>query len=251
MTDRHATNSQKKFYARKTDVIASDFIGQKFHKVTVISQGERPKLALMECECGKRFVDEVSKFRGGHKKSCGCNYERHGKAVQGMKIPEYGVWCNMLSRCNDPKAGGYRNYGGRGIKVCDRWFYSFKSFLDDMGERPTPKHTLERVDNDGNYEPLNCKWATREEQGRNRRNTHPVFIKGVRHSFRSACKEIGVSYSAERCFLERASAQEIIDARLRGDFDFASRPSGKGPRRKYASLSPEAPYLRNAQSEAQ
>lgn len=98
------------------------------------------------------------------------------------RSPIYAVHQNMKQKCKSVNHPDYRYYGGRGIKVCDRWKY-FKNFYDDMGERPTPNHTLERIDNDGDYEPSNCKWATRLEQARNRRVRvdNKVGIPGVSH----------------------------------------------------------------------
>lgn len=105
-------------------------------------------------------------------------YELHGEAGKYNKTTEYVIYCNMLTRCYNPKATFYEYYGGRGIKVCDRWRESFSVFLADVGRRPDLKHTLDRIDNDGNYEPSNVRWATRGEQLRNRRDNRAITANG-------------------------------------------------------------------------
>lgn len=91
-------------------------------------------------------------------------------------VTEYRAWQGMKDRCYNPNCKGYKNYGGRGIKVCDRWF-EYSNFLEDMGRKPTSKHTLERVNNNGDYDPLNCAWRLRKWQSRNRRNVKMTVAK--------------------------------------------------------------------------
>jgi len=94
-------------------------------------------------------------------------FERHSK----WNTPEYRAWHNMIQRCHNPENTGYYNYGNRGIKVCDRWRYSFKNFFEDVGAKPSPELTLERIDNDKGYEPGNVVWIDRECQANNRRKS--------------------------------------------------------------------------------
>jgi hypothetical protein len=115
----------------------------------------------------------------GLTQSCGClareqtkkRMLRHGESPAGgwnLESPEYRIWVAMRQRCRDPRHGSFKYYGGRGIAVCERW-KSYENFLADMGRKPSPAHSLDRIDNDGNYEPTNCRWATRTEQNKNKR----------------------------------------------------------------------------------
>lgn len=103
---------------------------------------------------------------------------RHGYKTAGKYSPEYSIWMNMRSRCGNPKNNRYVNYGARGIRVCDRWDADFLNFLADMGRRPSDQHSIDRIDNDGNYEPSNCKWSTRAEQCRNRTTSRFIEFQG-------------------------------------------------------------------------
>lgn len=106
----------------------------------------------------------------------------HGHTVSRRDTPTYRSWASMVNRCTNPKTPNFANYGGRGITVCDRWRLSFVAFLADMGERPSLEHSLDRwPNNDGNYKPGNCRWATQSEQCRNRRTCRPILCSDGRH----------------------------------------------------------------------
>ncbi len=137
--------------------------------------------AKFRCYCGKEFITRITSVKTGTTKSCGCYniFKRHtcnvthGATIGGKYRSEYGTWLAMKDRCIRPSCKSYHHYGGRGITVCDRWKKSFQKFIDDMGMRPSKKHSLERINNNKGYSPANCKWATRTEQNRNlRKNVH-------------------------------------------------------------------------------
>jgi hypothetical protein len=163
-----------------------DLTGQRFGRLKVrwpAGIGGHHVYWLASCRCGNLTIVKGTHLTSGGVQSCGCLVRdtsrelirrkhpclRHGDAKKGHVTAEHVCWQSMRRRCENPKDGSYKNYGARGIKVCPRW-HVFENFLADMGRKPSPQHSIDRFpDNDGNYEPGNCRWATRSQQMLNRR----------------------------------------------------------------------------------
>ena len=186
--------------------------GDRYGMLTII--GEVPKIGQyrafkLKCDCGNRYIAKLNHLRRTDQpvRSCGCqqlnalDQRTHGRS----KTTIYITWTGMKRRCQNPNDRSYPDYGGRGIRVCERW-QTFENFLADMGERPSDKHQLDRIDNDGNYEPSNVRWATRQLQIRNRRK-----ISGTKSQYR------GVDFWNN----EKWRARLVIDGKLKhiGMFD--------------------------------
>lgn len=178
-------------------------LGIKYERLTVIEFFDIDPVYgmarwLCQCECGNTSV--IYGTSVGKTKSCGClaieNMKkvsfRHGETVgNGPRSTEYKTWDSIKQRCANPNSTHYVHYGGRGIKVCARWIDSFQNFLSDMGRKPSPNHTIERNDTNGNYEPSNCRWATNDDQQNNRRNNRTAEFQGKTQTFARWERELG------------------------------------------------------------
>ncbi len=160
------------------------------------------------CICGREKIVATLRLTSGNVRSCGClklETQRTNSLTHGLSASnEYYAWSAMKKRCQKPTCKKYPYYGGRGIRLCKRW-QKFAGFLADMGRRPSDAHTIERIDNDGNYEPSNCRWATMLEQQQNKKNTIFVSYGGMNMSFSNAWRTSNscVSQSTARARLAR------------------------------------------------
>lgn len=162
----------------------NNLIGQKFERLLVIQSAKKDKWGksqwLCQCDCGREKIILDFNLKSGNTKSCGClqiekmiqRFTKHGHSKRNKWSKTYKSWLDMNRRCNNPNDKDYCNYRGRGITICKRW-KKFINFLEDMGEQPRGLQ-IDRINNDGNYCKSNCRWATRKEQGRNRRNNHLI-----------------------------------------------------------------------------
>ena len=179
---------------------ATDLTGRVFGALTVISRQSNdrngPARCLCRCSCGNEKTITSSNLNSGSYTSCGCGVVRiENQKTHGMRDTRvYRIWLNMKDRCLRKENKSYADYGGRGVSVCERWKDSFENFYADMGDPPSDDHSIERRDNGGNYEPGNCFWATRIEQGANKRNNVLVTYNGQTRTLAEWARELGVSY---------------------------------------------------------
>jgi hypothetical protein len=175
-----------------------EMLGRRFGRLLVVARDGSDACAARwkcVCDCGSICTTRGTALRGGVQ-SCGCltrerSREKGKNATHGLsKTIEHMTWLGMRNRCNNPRQPKYENYGGRGITVCERWD-SFENFLADMGKRP-PGMTIDRIDNNGNYEPSNCRWADRQTQSSNRRSNIYVRLGDERVTLAEATRRLGI-----------------------------------------------------------
>lgn len=179
-----------------------NLVGRKYNRLTVLSfvgrNKHKQRLYECRCDCGTTLTVVSGNLSEGCTHSCGCyrkeisseNQKKHGEC---RRTKEYSTWRGMRQRCNDPKNIGFKNYGGRGIKVCDRWNI-YQNFIGDMGRAPSKKHSIDRIKNDMDYGPGNCKWATKLEQANNTRRNKMIEYNGEIKSLPDWCRSLNLNY---------------------------------------------------------
>lgn len=167
------------------------------------------RLYKCQCDCGELTHVRGWSLRSGATVSCGCKQRTGTARTHGMRYSnEYRSWRHMKDRCLNPKDEHYKDYGGRGITICQEWIDSFEAFFRDMGLRPSIEYTLDRIDVNGNYEPDNCRWATRQEQVTNKRNSRKILYKGEIRVIAEWARLYGIPESTLRDRLDKGLAME-------------------------------------------
>jgi hypothetical protein len=208
-----------------------NLLGQRFGRLLVtefVRIDGRP-FWKCQCDCGRTTIKHIGQLRGiGATRSCGCligetarkTWTTHGRT----NTPEYKIWNQMIQRCTNPNDPSYKNYGGHGINVYEGWVGQFMAWLAEAKPRPSPKHTLERIDNDKGYVPGNIKWATRREQLNNTRRNHHITVNGETLTLTQAAAKLGLTVAAIFGRVKRGWTDEEIMAHPLGTFRPGSRP---------------------------
>jgi len=193
---------------------ALNLTGQRFGRLIALERAPSSSRAkwVCQCDCGSLKAISALHLRKGDTLSYRCLHAQRtseAKKTHGFsRTPEHNAWLGMKARCYNEKNGQFHNYGARGISVCERWLESFLSFLDDVGERPSSSHSIDRRDNDGNYEPGNCYWATKTEQARNTRSNLTFDVAGERMSLIEITERCNLPYKRIHLRLQRGKGLE-------------------------------------------
>lgn len=185
-----------------------DRTGFRFGKLTVVAYAGSRKghsLWYCQCDCGELCIRMNGSLQKGLTKSCGCIKRKHGHVVGNKKTPEYGVWLGMKERCLNKHLKQYGDYGGRGITIYPQWVNSFSDFYAYVGKRPSDEYSLDRINNDGNYEPGNVRWATWPQQNCNQRTrkNNKLGVKGVHYDERRNKYFVQIRIGGKKVFLGR------------------------------------------------
>lgn len=194
-------------------------IGTVFARLTTIGIGSKTDYLICRCTCGTEKQVRKDHLRYGKILSCGCLHKEKSSArahilhkaniTHGLTdAPIHRIWFAMRSRCQNPKNIAFKDYGGRGIRLCERW-QKFENFVEDMG-LPPAQHTIERINNNGHYEKKNCKWATRQEQGNNRRDNRRINLDGITKTIAQWSRETGIHQNTITNRMEHGHPPEII-----------------------------------------
>lgn len=202
-----------------------DLNEQKFGRLTVLKFAKKVKRKthwLCKCDCGNERVVYSGHLKNGHTQSCGCYMKersseaniKHGQNRSKKPTSEYKTWIDIKYRCSENAAdNNFKSYYGKGIRVCERWINSFENFFEDMGKKPSPKHSIDRINNDGNYEPSNCKWSTNREQARNKSTNRWIEANGEKMVLRDWESKLNIDRHKIYYWLKRNKTfQEIVDA---------------------------------------
>jgi hypothetical protein len=211
-----------------------DLSGYRFGRLTVAGRdgyvGNHQVAWVCRCDCGGETRTTSTKLKSGHTQSCGCLQKERASEVQNIhglcadgRHPLLNTYTAMIGRCHRETSQDFATYGARGIAVCDRWRFGegektgFQCFVEDMGPRPSKRHTIDRENNERGYSPDNCRWATPTDQARNRRSNTTVVVDGKRVSLRSFCQKHNLRYEVIQWRLKEGfSLDRAITQPLRG-----------------------------------
>lgn len=204
--------------------IKIDLVGNRYGRLLVLSDtGRRYKNGdiywLCKCDCGNEVEINGNNIKSGRTISCGCyNKEiitnrnfKHGHNTRNKTSSEYIAWCNMVARCENHNDARYDTYGARGIIVCEEWRKDFSSFLKHIGLKPSKKYSIDRINNNGNYEPGNVRWGTDEQQFRNKTDNHWIEHNGKRMILTDWAKELKTTHAAILKMLKKKSFSNVYE----------------------------------------
>lgn len=210
-----------------------EYLGKIYGQLTILSFNlpkkkyrkdghiENMKIVNCQCSCGNLWTGYLQSIRNGDTISCGCyaktRYITHGFSKRSGITVEYTAWAAMKDRCyNRNNVKNYKDYGGRGIIVCDEWLHDFSKFLKDMGLKPTSKHSLDRKNVNGNYCKENCRWATQEEQANNTRTNKYITYKNKTQTLSQWCRELNLKYrTISRRLTDRWTVERAFETTVR------------------------------------